>query len=159
MLSRIAGVMFDIMVVASIAAIELSAFSHREVIIPLAVICIVGGVATYWQVNFICKRLFPEYRHEAFLSLYGMLTGTASTGVILAREIDPLFKTPAASNLVYQQLWAIVFGFPMLLLLGFAPKSLSNTWITLGALLVLLILITAILFRSRIFGKRAGKRV
>jgi ESS family glutamate:Na+ symporter len=159
MLSRIAGVMFDIMVVASIAAIELSAFSHREVIIPLAVICIVGGVATYWQVNFICKRLFPEYRHEAFLSLYGMLTGTASTGVILAREIDPLFKTPAASNLVYQQLWAIVFGFPMLLLLGFAPKSLSNTWITLGALLVLLILITVILFRSRIFGKRAGKRV
>jgi ESS family glutamate:Na+ symporter len=158
MLSRIGGVMFDLMVVASIAAIELSAFAHREFIIPLVLICVLGGVATYLQVNFICKRLFPEYRHEAFLALYGMLTGTASTGVILAREIDPLFKTPAASNLVYQQLWAIVFGFPMLLLLGFAPKTLGNTWITLGALLVLLVLMTVILFRDQIFRKRAVKR-
>ncbi|MEZ4509971.1 MAG: hypothetical protein R2881_10280 [Eubacteriales bacterium] len=44
--------------------------------------------------------------------------------MILLREIDPLFKTPAASNLVYQQLWAIVFGFPMLLLLDIAPIGL-----------------------------------
>ena len=33
---------------------------------------------------------------------HGMLTGTASTGVILLREIDGNFKTPAADNLVYQ---------------------------------------------------------
>jgi len=158
MLSRIGGVMFDIMVVASIAAIELSAFTHSEFIVPLILICVLGGVATYWQIDFICKRLFPEYRHEAFLALYGMLTGTASTGVILAREIDPLFNTPAASNLVYQQLWAIVFGFPMLLLLGFAPKSLTNAWITLGALLVLFVVMNVILFRAQIFRKRAGGR-
>jgi len=158
MLSRIGGVMFDIMVVASIAAIELSAFAHREFIIPLAVICVLGGVATYWQIDFVCKRLFPGYRHEAFLALYGMLTGTASTGVILAREIDPLFNTPAASNLVYQQLWAILFGFPMLLLLGFAPKSLDNAWITLGALLVLFVLMNVILFRAQIFRKRAARQ-
>jgi ESS family glutamate:Na+ symporter len=149
--------MFDLMVVASIAAIDLSAFAHREFIIPLTILCVVGAVATYIQIDFIAKRLFPEYRHEAFLSLYGMLTGTASTGVILMREIDPLFKTPAASNLVYQQLWAIVFGFPMLLLLGFAPFSLGRSWITLVALLLLFIIINVILFRHQIFG--AKKRV
>ena len=159
MLSRVSGVMFDIMVVASIAAIDLSAFTRAEFIIPLAALCIVGAVATYFQVRFICKRLFPEYPHEAFLSLYGMLTGTASTGIILVREVDPLFKTPAASNLVYQQLWAIVFGFPMLLLLGFAPHSLTNTWITLGALLVLLVGMNLILFRRQIFGKKKEKQV
>ncbi len=159
MLSRISGVMFDIMVVASIAAIDLSAFAHREFIIPLAALCVVGAVATYWQVDFICKRLFPEYRHEAFLSLYGMLTGTASTGIILMREIDPLFDTPAASNLVYQQLWAIVFGFPMLLLLGFAPLSIGKTWITLGALIVLLAGMSVLLFRHQLFGKKKAKQV
>jgi ESS family glutamate:Na+ symporter len=157
MLSRVGGVMFDIMVVASIAAIDLSAFSHREFIIPLIVLCIAGAAATYWQVDFISKRLYPEYRHEAFLSLYGMLTGTASTGMILMREIDPLFKTPAASNLVYQQLWAIVFGFPMLLLLGYAPLSMQNIWVTLAALGLLFVVMNLILFRHQIFGKKKAK--
>jgi ESS family glutamate:Na+ symporter len=154
MLSRISGVFFDIMVVASIAAINLSAFSHVEFILPLTVLCVAGAVATYFQVRFICKRLFPDYPHEAFLSLYGMLTGTASTGVILVREIDPMFKTPAASNLVYQQLWAIVFGFPMLLLLGYAPLSLGNSWITLAALAALFVVMNLILFRKQIFGRK-----
>lgn len=163
MLARVSGVMFDLMVVASIAAINLSAFSHREFILPLLTVCIVGATATYLQLSFISKRIYPEYQNEAFLSLYGMLTGTASTGVILLREIDPLFKTPAASNLVYQQLWAIVFGFPMLLLLGIAPiglttdpttSSLGNTWITLAALGTLFIIMNVILFRREIFGKK-----
>ena len=166
MLARISGVMFDLMVVASIAAIDLTAFSHREFIIPLLAVCIVGAVATYIQLDFISKRIYPEYRAESFLSLYGMLTGTASTGVILLREIDPLFKTPAASNLVYQQLWAIVFGFPMLLLLGYAPigltadpatTNLTNVWITLAALTVLFIVMNVILFRRDIFKKKKAE--
>ena len=157
MLSRISGVMFDIMVVASIAAISLAAFRHREFIIPLVIVCVVGATATFLQVRFITKRLFPNYQDEAFLSMYGMLTGTASTGVILVREIDPLFETPAASNLIYQQLWAIVFGFPMLLLLGLSPLSTSMTWLTLGALLVLYIIINLLLFRRQIFGRRRAQ--
>ena len=95
-----------------------------------------------------------------------MLTGTASTGVILLREIDPLFQTPAANNLVYQQLWAIVFGFPMLLLLGYAPigltadpatTNLTNVWITLAALAGLFVVMNLILFRRQLFGKNKKK--
>lgn len=157
MMSRIAGFMFDVMVVASIAAINLSAFRHREFIIPLIIVCIAGAAATFLQLRFITKRLFPNYQDEAFLSMYGMLTGTASTGVILVREIDPAFETPAANNLIYQQLWAIVFGFPMLLLLGLAPQSMPMTWLTLGALAVLFIIINLILFRRQIFGSRKVK--
>lgn len=154
MQSRIAGFMFDIMVVASIAAIDLHAFTIKEFIIPLSLICIVGGVVTYFMLRFTCKRLFPNYEDEAWLSLYGMLTGTASTGVILLRERDPGFETPAANNLVYQQLWAIVFGFPMLLLLAVAPQSISKSWLTLGLLILLFVAIEIISFRSFIFKKR-----
>lgn len=154
MLNRIGGVMFDIMVVASIAAIDLSAFSRREFIVPLTAICLAGALITYWQVKFIAKRIFPAYADESFLALYGMLTGTASTGVILLREIDPMFETPAASNLIYQQLWAIVFGFPMLLLLGLAPLSTQMSWITLGVLIILSVFINALLFRKSLFGKK-----
>ena len=45
-----------------------------------------------------------------------------------------------------------------MLLLGFAPKALGNTWITLGALLNAAVLMTVILFRDQIFRKRAVKR-
>ncbi len=154
MLSRIAGVMFDIMVTASIAAIDLSAFRNPEFILPLLLICVLGAVVTYVYVNFVAKRLFPGYRDEAFLSLYGMLTGTASTGVILLREIDPLFETPASNNLIYQQLWAIVFGFPMLLLMGVSPQSTGWTWLTLGCLVALYVAMNLLLFRRRVFRKK-----
>lgn len=156
MQNRIAGFMFDIMVVASIAAINLNAFTHAEFIVPLLIICVLGAVLTYIYCNIYCKKVFPDYRHEAFLSLYGMLTGTASTGVILLREIDPQFRTPAANNLVYQQTWSILFGAPMLLLMGFAPQSIKNALITMGVMIFMFFLINGIaLLRAK---KRAGKK-
>lgn len=151
MLNRISGFMFDLMVVASIAAIDLSAFSERSFWIPLALLCIVGAVATYFYIRLVSRKIFPDYSDESFLALYGMLTGTVSTGIILLREADPLFETPAAKNLVYQQLWAIVFGFPMLLFMGVAPRSIGMTWLVLLLLVILLIAMVALLFRSYIF--------
>ena len=79
-----------------------------------------------------------------------MLTGTASTGVILLREIDPLYETPASHNLIYQNLWAIVLGAPMLLLLGFVARSISWTFIGMGiiaALFGIMLLLQAWLIR------------
>jgi len=151
MLNRIAGFMFDLMVVASIAAIDLSAFRERSFWIPLILICVAGAFATYFQIKIIAKKIFPKYSDEAFLALYGMLTGTLSTGIILLREADPSFETPAAKNLVYQQLWAIIFGFPMLLLMGVAPQSISMTWLVLAALAILFAAMTILLFRKFIF--------
>jgi len=158
MQSRIAGIMFDIMVVASIAAIDLSAFTVPEFVVPLLLICLGGAVATYFYLGFLCKRIYPDYVDAAFLSLYGMLTGTASTGIILLREEDPLFDTPAANNLVYHQPWAILFGFPMLLVLSFAPQGTMQAWLTLGILLTLFIAMNILQFRSLIFRSRNGAK-
>ena len=153
LLNRISGFMFDIMVVSSIAAIDLTAFTKKEFLIPLIAICTVGGVITYVFVRFVTKRLFPDYENEAFLSLYGMLTGTASTGVILLREIDPMFETPASGNLIYQNLWAIIFGFPMLLLLGYVANSIGWTWAVLGMLTFMFLALNVLMFRAQIFKK------
>ena len=43
----------------------------------------------------------------------------------------------------------MIMGFPVLLLLGFAPKSLNATLITLGVLAVLFLVATLFLFRKR----------
>lgn len=154
MQNRIAGFMFDIMVVASIAAIDLSAFTEPGFFVPLTIICVLGAVVTYVYHRIVCKRVFPLYEYEAFASIYGTQTGTASTGAILLREVDPQFKTQAADNLVYHQLWAIVFGFPFLLLMGVAPKSPTGSVITFLACIGLFIAFNLILFRKDIFKKK-----
>jgi ESS family glutamate:Na+ symporter len=109
---------------------------------------VLGLVSTYFYNYFVAKTLFKEYQEEQFLMMYGMLTGTASTGIILLREIDGEFRTPAADNMVYQNFPAIVFGFPLMLLATLAP---IKPVMTLGILIVFFIVMNIILFRSKIF--------
>ena len=154
MQTRISGFMFDLMVIASIAAINLSAFRIQSFVISLALLCVVGTVSTYWYCDMVCRRLFQGIRHESFLGLFGMLTGTNSTGIILLREIDPSFKTPVARYLVYQVLYASIFGFPMMLMVGYAPRGLSNSIIILGAVAGFFVIMNILLFRQTLFSKR-----
>ena len=80
-----------------------------------------------------------------------MLTGTASTGMILLRELDEDFSSPVADNLVYQNFPAIVFGFPIMLIVPFTPE---NPYLILGVVFVAFIAMNVLLFRSKIFKKK-----
>jgi ESS family glutamate:Na+ symporter len=134
------------MVIAGVAAIRLDDLeSYWGVVIILGV---VGLLVSYVYLRIVCKKLFPEYEEEQFLMMYGMLTGTASTGTILLREIDDHFRTPAADNMVYQNFPAIVFGFPLMLLANLAPKE---PILTFGILIAFFLVMNIILFRSFIF--------
>ena len=152
LMTRASNFFFDIMVVAGIAAIRFSVLKDYWGII--LIMGVVGLVITYIYNYYVAKKLFPEYAEEQFLTMYGMLTGTASTGVILLREIDGDFKTPALDNLVYQNFPAIVFGFPMMLLATFAPVK---PVLTLLILVVFFVVMNVILFRSRIFKRRGSE--
>ena len=152
LLTRATNFFFDIMVTAGIAAIRMHIIGKYWAV--LLVLGIVGLVITYVYVYFICRKLFPNYTEQQFLAMYGMLTGTASTGVILLREIDGDFKTPVADNLVYQNFPAMVFGFPILILATMAP---TNPYLTLVIVAVFFVAMNLLLFRSFLFGKnRAG---
>lgn len=144
-LDRIAGTCFDLMIVAGTAAIDFN--NLRALWLPLVLVCVAGALVTFCFVLRCCRRLYPGYEYEAFFSLFGMLTGTASNGMILLREIDPRFETPAANNLVLQTIPALAFGFPVLLLMGFAPQSLQSTLISVGVMLVALLLFCLFIFR------------
>lgn len=152
MMDRIGGFAFDMMIVAGVAAIKIPLLvSYWGVLLIMAV---AGALVTLFYVNFVCKRLFHSYRHEQFLAFFGMLTGTASTGMILLREIDGTYSTPASENLVYQNLPAMVFGFPLMFLANFAPKSDLNALITCLIVGVAFAALNVVLFRGNIFRKR-----
>ena len=150
LMTRASNFFFDLMVVAGVAAIRLDILENYWGII--LIMGVVGLVSTYFYNYYIAKTLFPAYQEEQFLTMYGMLTGTASTGVILLREIDSEFKTPAADNMVYQNFPAIVFGFPMMLLATLAPVKPA---LTMVILILFFAVMNVILFRSKIFVKKA----
>ena len=152
LLTRASNFFYDIMVVAGIAAIRLDLIDDYWGI--LLILGVVGLVITYAYNRVVVNVLFKEYKEEQFLAMYGMLTGTASTGVILLREVDGDFKTPVADNLVYQNFPAIAFGFPIMLLATLAPVK---PYLTLILLTLFLIVMNVILFRAQIFGRKKAK--
>ena len=149
LMTRASNFFFDIMVVAGVAAIRLDILeSYWGIILILGV---VGAAITYVYNRIVAKTLFPDYVEEQFLTMYGMLTGTASTGIILLREIDGDFKTPASDNMVYQNFPAIVLGFPMMFLATLAPVKPILTMIIF---LLFFAALNILLFRSKIFRRK-----
>jgi ESS family glutamate:Na+ symporter len=137
MLNRIAGFAFDVMMIASIMAIDISVVIEPGFLMTISILSIGGTILTYLYLEFLSHKVYPDYPHEAFLIFYGTMTGTASTGVALLREKDPYFKTPAANDIVYGSSMAIPLGFPLLLFVGFITLG----WVYIGVILVVLIAI------------------
>jgi ESS family glutamate:Na+ symporter len=135
LLARISGYSFDIMIITGICTINFEKLSGLW--LPFILMCSIGGAATFVYLKWICKKLYPDYYYEGFLSMFGMMTGVISSGILLLREADPKFETPAANNLVLGSSFAIGFGIPMLvLIIPFAPKSDLMAVITLGCCIV-----------------------
>ncbi len=149
LMDQLGGFFFDLMIVAGIAAIQIDLLAQYWHV--LLILGAIGFAITYWYNRVVARVLFPEYEQAQFLAMYGMLTGTASTGIILLKELDKNFDTPAADNLVYQNLPAIVFGFPMMLLAALAPKAPLET---LGILVAFFAVMNIILFRRQIFCRK-----
>ena len=151
LMKRWAGFFFDIMIIAGFAAIKPDTILYYWHI--LLIIGFVGALASFFYLRLISKLLFKKYSQEQFLAMYGMLTGTASTGIVLLREWDPNFRSPAADNLVYQNFPAIVFGLPILFLAAVDVISV-HPYIIYGVFIGLFVIMNLILFRSYIFKRR-----
>ena len=149
LMTRASNFFFDVMVVSGIAAIRLSALERYWGI--MLILGVVGLVITYVYNFYVATTLFPKYPQEQFLTMFGMLTGTASTGIILLREIDGDFKTPASDNMVYQNFPAIVFGFPLMFLATLAPVKPILTFVIL---ILFFCVMNVILFRSKLFRRK-----
>ena len=134
LLARISGFAFDLMIVCGICTIDFQKLAGLW--LPFILMCTLGTFGTLIYHKIMCKKLYPDYYYEAFMSMFGMQTGVISSGILLLREIDPKFETPAATNLVLGSSFAIGFGIPMLVLIGLAPRSDLSALITLGCCIV-----------------------
>ena len=158
LLNRISGFAFDLMIVSGICAIQIHVIQDYVGLILL--LAVSGAVITFIYLRFVTSRLFKNYEHEQFLAWFGMLTGTASTGMILLREADPQLKTPVSENLVYQNFPAIILGAPFFLIAGKLTNNADNFQTAVSMFIVIIvffIILNIFLFRDYIFKKKKAK--
>lgn len=147
LLNRLSGFFFDLMIVAGIASINPEDISGLW--LPFLLMAVGGGIVTFLYLKIVCKKTYGAYYREGLISMYGMLTGTIGSGVLLLREIDPELGTPAANNLVVGSSYAIVLGAPLLAFVSLAAESTLLCFITLGLVILYGGFLTWILLRKK----------
>ena len=151
-MDRISGFSFDLMIVAGVSAIEIN--DIKNYILPVVILSVVGALITYTYVRRVSRECFKGFEHELFLMCYGTMTGTASNGMILMKEIDPGLRTPTSSLYILSNFPAMVMIAPLLFLLGFAAQSVTNAVVACSLFFVLWLGYTVFLFRRKVFKKR-----
>ena len=147
LLNRISGVFFDIMIVAGIASINIE--DIKGLLLPFILMVTFGAIVTWLYLSFVCKKVYKDYYYQGLISMFGMLTGTISSGVLLLREIDPKFETPAANNLITGSSFGIILGAPILVLVGLAARSDLLCFVSLGIMFVYLGLLLLIILKAK----------
>ena len=151
-MDRISGFSFDLMIVAGVAAIEIN--DIKNYILPIIILSVIGTVVTYIYIRLVAKECFKGFEHEFFLMSFGTMTGTASNGMILMKEIDPGLRTPTSSLYILSNFPAMIMIAPLLFLLSFASQSFTNAVIACAVFFLLWLIYTIYLFRRKIFKKR-----
>jgi ESS family glutamate:Na+ symporter len=120
-MNRISGLSVDVMVTSAIGAISLVAVSTYW--IPIVVLALVGALLTFTTVPWIASRIFRDHKFHRMLLIFGVSTGTLSTGLALLRVIDPDFETPVASDYTYAAGITFVFAIPFILSISLPVRA------------------------------------
>ncbi|NLO37903.1 MAG: sodium:glutamate symporter [Ruminiclostridium sp.] len=152
LLQRISSASFDFMITASLAAISIRVL--KEYWVPILVLTTIGGLFTMVYTYYMGRMIYNEDQLEHIVALYGMWTGTITTGVALLREIDPYSRTDVADNLVLGSGVAILLGFPMMFILALPMQAyLTNQPIyyvlAFAAMIIIEIFMLVLLFKNR----------
>jgi ESS family glutamate:Na+ symporter len=101
---RITGWSIDFMIVATVTAIQIHIV--YKFLLPILLITAAAAIVTFLMVSFFGKRLW-SFKLERLAAIYGTVTGTCSTGLLLLRVVDPEFETPVAIELALMNVFSI----------------------------------------------------
>lgn len=144
---------FSVMITSSVMAISLQAVKgYWELLLAMS---IGGALITLWFCTWLGRKVFRHNTEHYILGMFGMMTGTASTGLALLRGVDPNLETDVGRNLVLGSAIATPLGLPMMALLavpiiGYTEGRPLLYLITLLALIGYeVILVTIAIYRNR----------
>ncbi|MFH1852144.1 MAG: sodium/glutamate symporter [Candidatus Neomarinimicrobiota bacterium] len=149
LMTRWMGVFLDYLVVGAVAAISITIVGQywRSILF----MSLLAGPATFGILYYFCYRAFDDYHFERFVELWGEMTGTINSALVLLRVTDPEFKTPVAEDAVYGSGITLFLGIPLLVVLNvptaFYKNAIEGYWVALGILL-LYWLVAVIIWRA-----------
>jgi len=162
-LSNLSSYFFNIMICGAVLTITFDFLKTYGIL--LAVVATIGASVTLLYLRFVTRRVYDEHKDEYFVGLFGMLTGTASTGIALLKGLDKNLETPVAEELVLGSGTAITIALPLFVflmlpamgydvvddvLLGANANKVLFEYIALfGILLYFLVVVMILILRSR----------
>lgn len=111
---RITGFAVNYLIVSTVMATQVVVI--WKYIIPISIIAVISGFTTTFMVIFWGRRLW-SYNIERSVTIYGTVTGTVSSGLLLLRIVDPEFKTLVAveSGLINLFMVPAILGYGILI--------------------------------------------
>jgi ESS family glutamate:Na+ symporter len=123
-LNRVSGLSVDLMVTSSIAAISLVIVAQYW--LPILLVSLAGGLMTLAVIPWMGSRVFTDHKFLRSLLIFGVSTGTLSTGLALLRVLDPEFETPVASDYTYASGMTFVLAIPFILSINFSARAYQS---------------------------------
>jgi ESS family glutamate:Na+ symporter len=153
-LSNISSIAFNFMITAAVLNITIESIKNYYLLV--IVLAIVGTLGTFVFLKWISKKVYSNnYEVHYFIGMFGMLTGTASTGLALLKGVDSDFKSPVAEEMVVGSGTAISLALPLFALLTFPGLAIENNNPLFNYLVIIvplvygLILVSLIVFINR----------
>jgi ESS family glutamate:Na+ symporter len=139
MLARTSVIAVDVTTAGAIAAVRLDVLTAW--LLPILVMSLLATVLTLLGCLWLARRAFPEAPFAHTLVLFGMGTGTLSTGLALLRMLDPELRGTVARNSVIGATASVPFNAPLFLLVIPIAQGLSSQGplVALGGPLAMLV--------------------
>jgi len=136
----IAGFALDILIVASLMAIDLTVVATYA--LPLSVMVALGLLFNFWQVKWMGPRILPGAWFEKSVCEFGQSTGSTPQAMLLLRMIDPRLKTGAAEAFALKMFFFSPIMFPMtMIMMPFIVKKGPVVFLVVYLVLMLIILL------------------
>jgi glutamate:Na+ symporter, ESS family len=158
-LTRVSGFSVDFMVAGALAAISLVFVGKYW--LPILVMSTLCGIMVFITVPWMSSRMFNDFKFERMLMLYGVSTGTLSTGLALLRVMDPEFRTKVSSDYMLSAGLTFILAVPFILAINLPAKayvtgSMYYYWLMIGIAALYLVYVFvayAVLAKKRTFAK------
>ncbi|NQU66442.1 MAG: hypothetical protein HQ510_00730 [Candidatus Marinimicrobia bacterium] len=153
LMTRGIGLFLDYLIVGAIAGISFTIMSKYW--LPILLMSVIAGPATLVMLYYLSYRAFTDHHFERFVELFGEMTGTINSALVLLRIADPEFETPVAEDAVVGSGITLFLGFPLLYALNIPfvhfGNSIRGYWVTLGVLLAYWVILAVVWYASGYF--------
>lgn len=127
---RLTNTTVDFMICAVFLGIKPTAL--QQVIVPFTVSVVIASAVTVALCLWFGRRA-PEHGFARAVTMFGYCTGTAASGLMLLRLVDPEFKTTVALEVGLMALVTFIVFKPISFSMPFAPsEGFPMMWIFLG---------------------------